>query len=217
MLMRFGMGILLTPEEDEIVAPIVKPCYAALDLANDYFSFDVEWEEFQQSNRMTMTNAVRLFMKWHNIDVTEARRLSQQVTNKYEKKFQQNVANYIAGEGKDNVKLQTYLKAQGQQIPGNVAWSLRCPRYHLGYAKRLVEFYTALFKVSRTYQRERKGCVKARLLPCVLEGTQMPLWVVHLTIRLCGLRRIPLVLLHNPQYPPLRMMTKTSARQGQCC
>lgn len=29
MLIRFGIGILLTPEEDEIVTPIVKPCYAA--------------------------------------------------------------------------------------------------------------------------------------------------------------------------------------------
>lgn len=30
MLMRFSMGILLTSQEDEIVASIVKPCYAAL-------------------------------------------------------------------------------------------------------------------------------------------------------------------------------------------
>ncbi|EYE98143.1 uncharacterized protein EURHEDRAFT_400288 [Aspergillus ruber CBS 135680] len=45
-LMRFGMGILLTLEEDEMIAPIVKQCYFALGLSNDYFSFDVEWERF---------------------------------------------------------------------------------------------------------------------------------------------------------------------------
>lgn len=77
-----------------------------------------------------MTNAVWLFMQWHNVDVPEAKILVQQVTNGYEKEFQQNVASFVAGKGKDNIKLQTYLKAQGQQIPGNVAWSLRCPRYH---------------------------------------------------------------------------------------
>lgn len=44
--MRFGMGILLTLEEDEMIAPIVKQCYFALGLSNDYFSFDVEWERF---------------------------------------------------------------------------------------------------------------------------------------------------------------------------
>ncbi|KAI9376024.1 isoprenoid synthase domain-containing protein [Aspergillus egyptiacus] len=98
-LMRFGMGILLTPDEQKCIEPIVKPCYAALGLANDYFSFDIEWEEFQtEKEKSTMTNA--------------------------------NVAAFIDREGKDNFKLQNYLKAQGYQIPGNVAWSLRCPRYH---------------------------------------------------------------------------------------
>lgn len=130
MLMRFGMGILLTSQEDEIAAPNVKPCYAALGLTNDYFSFDVEWEEFQQSEKTTMKNAVWLFMQWCNVDVSEAKRLVQQATNKYDKEFRQNVASFIEGKGKDNFKLQTYLKAQGQQMPGNAAWSLRYPRYH---------------------------------------------------------------------------------------
>lgn len=128
--MRFGMGVLLTPEEDEMITPIVKSCYAALGLANDFFSFDVEWQEFQKSDKKTMTNAVWLFMQWHNVDVPEAKRLVQQVTNTYEKEFQQSVASFIVGEGKNNFKLQIYLKAHKQQIPGNIAWSLRCPRYH---------------------------------------------------------------------------------------
>ncbi|KAL2847042.1 isoprenoid synthase domain-containing protein [Aspergillus pseudodeflectus] len=99
MLMRFGMGILLTPEEQARTAPIVKPCYAALGLANDYFSFEIEWEEFQrEEDKTAMTNA--------------------------------NVEEFCAGEGKDEPKLQEYLRAQGHQVPGNVAWSLRCPRYH---------------------------------------------------------------------------------------
>ncbi|KAL4863209.1 hypothetical protein BDV12DRAFT_206695 [Aspergillus spectabilis] len=88
MLMRFGMGIKLTPDEQKRIEPIVKPCSAALGLANDYFSFDIEWEKFQQEgDKTTMTNAV---------------------------------AEFAAGEGKDDLKLQAYLKAEG----------LRCPRYH---------------------------------------------------------------------------------------
>ncbi|KAL6230730.1 hypothetical protein BDW75DRAFT_234182 [Aspergillus navahoensis] len=95
MLMRFGMGILLSEEEQKMVEPLVKPCYAALGLANDYFSFDIEWEEFQrEGDRTTMTNA------------------------------------FAAGPGKERPCLLEYLKAEGYQIPGNVAWSLRCPRYH---------------------------------------------------------------------------------------
>ncbi|KAL4938163.1 hypothetical protein BDV06DRAFT_215327 [Aspergillus oleicola] len=99
MLMRFGMGIILTEEEQKQIEPIVKPCYAALGLANDYFSFHIEWDEFQaKSNNTTMTNA--------------------------------NITEFATGDGKGNIKLQNYLEAQGYQVPGNVAWSLRCPRYH---------------------------------------------------------------------------------------
>ncbi|KUL89338.1 hypothetical protein ZTR_03640 [Talaromyces verruculosus] len=131
-LMRFGMGIILTSEEEESLAPIVKPCYAALGLANDYFSFDVEWEELQadDSGKKTMTNLVWLFMQWYKIDIAEAKERVREVTNQYEREYQQQVKVFMATEGKGNAKIGTYLKALGHQIPGNVVWSLRCARYH---------------------------------------------------------------------------------------
>lgn len=131
-LMRFGMGIVLTPEEEERLAPIVKPCYAALGLANDYFSFDVEWEEFQadDSGKTTMTNLVSLFMQWYKIDIPQAKERVREVTNQYEREYQQQVNNFMTTEGRGNAKIETYLKALGHQIPGNIVWSLRCPRYH---------------------------------------------------------------------------------------
>jgi hypothetical protein len=51
---------MLTEEEIKTVAPIVKPCYTPLDLANDYFAFDVEWKEFNEteSGDGAMANAV---------------------------------------------------------------------------------------------------------------------------------------------------------------
>ncbi|RAH67449.1 bifunctional terpene synthase/polyprenyl synthetase family protein [Aspergillus aculeatinus CBS 121060] len=130
MLMRFGMGFVLTPQEQASIEPVVRPCYAALGLANDYFSFDVEWDEFQRSEETTMTNAVWLCMHWHGVDVPAAKEMVRRVTNNFEREFQQRVAEYVAGEGRENRKVQVYLRALGYQIPGNVAWSLRCPRYH---------------------------------------------------------------------------------------
>jgi len=47
--MRFGMGIVLTDEEERLIGPIAKPCFAALGLANDFYSFDIEWDEFRQT------------------------------------------------------------------------------------------------------------------------------------------------------------------------
>ncbi|RHZ58361.1 hypothetical protein CDV55_105563 [Aspergillus turcosus] len=103
-LMRFGLAILLTAEEERYLAPIVKPCYAALGLANDYFSFDVEWEEFQSgsSGESTMTNLVWLLMQWHQVDVQEAKRCVRKVTNQYEDEYRQRVEALLAKEGKGN-------------------------------------------------------------------------------------------------------------------
>ncbi|KAF7586323.1 hypothetical protein BBP40_009070 [Aspergillus hancockii] len=131
-LMRFGMGIMLTGEEINTVASIVKPCYAALGLANDYFSFDAEWKEFNQVqfDKGAMTNAVWLFMRWNNVGIAEAKDLVRKVTNEYEQEYQNRVEAFIAGDGRNMTKLHTYLRALAYQIPGNIAWSLRCPRYH---------------------------------------------------------------------------------------
>ncbi|KAL4758128.1 isoprenoid synthase domain-containing protein [Aspergillus foveolatus] len=119
MLMRFGMGILLSKDEQRMVEPLVKPCYAALGLANDYFSFDIEWEEFQrEGDKTTMTNA----------------------------QYLRNIEEFAAGPGKERPHLLEYLKAEGYQIPGNVAWSLRCPRYH----PELCETAAALLREHQT-------------------------------------------------------------------
>lgn len=114
-----------------------------------------------------MTNAVWPFMQWHNVGVPEAKRLVQQVTNKYEKDFQQNVRDFITGEGEDD-KLQAYLKAQGQQIPGNVTWSLRCPRYHLELCEEADRSLHSTVKGLRFHQRGMKSRPKVRLLLCVI-------------------------------------------------
>ncbi|KAJ5566731.1 uncharacterized protein N7459_010113 [Penicillium hispanicum] len=133
-VMRWGMGILLTKEEEKILAPITKPCFAALGLANDYYSFDIEWKEFQQADtsheKSTITNAVWLFMNWQGLSIAEAKEKTRQVVRKYEKDFQSQMNEFVADKERCSPKLARYLKALAYQIPGNIAWSLRCPRYH---------------------------------------------------------------------------------------
>lgn len=132
--MRFGMGILLTKEEEEILAPITKPCFAALGLANDFYSFDIEWKEFQEKllheKSPTMTSAVWLYMTWEGLSVTEAKHKTRLLVRRYEQSFQDQITPFIQGDERCSPKLSRYLNALTFQIPGNVAWSLRCPRYH---------------------------------------------------------------------------------------
>jgi hypothetical protein len=129
-MMLFGMGMTLTKEEDKQLQGIVHPCYAALGLANDYFSFDREYKEMRESEEQSMTNAIWLFMRWHNVDIATAKAMVRQATNKYEKQFLEFVDDFRRTHAPLSEKLETYLRGLAYQISGNVVWSLNCPRYH---------------------------------------------------------------------------------------
>lgn len=129
-MMLFGMGMTLNAQEDELMAPILKPCYSALALANDYFSFDREWEESQRSGSEKMLNAVALFMPWHKVDASTAKRLVKQACNKYEQDFLRLSHEFRTTSSFATQKLDVYLDAMSYQVAGNVTWSLNCPRYH---------------------------------------------------------------------------------------
>ncbi|KAK5124909.1 hypothetical protein LTR85_001099 [Meristemomyces frigidus] len=129
-IMLFGMGETLSSDEDAQLASIVAPCFAALGLANDYFSFDRELAELQESEESSMTNAVWLLMKWDNIDASEAKRRVQNLAVSHEKEFARKRDEFLRSSPTPSRKINQYLSGLSQQIVGNVVWSLRCPRYH---------------------------------------------------------------------------------------
>ncbi|KEY72391.1 hypothetical protein S7711_01060 [Stachybotrys chartarum IBT 7711] len=129
-MMLFGMGMTLDTQEDELMAPILKPCYSALALANDYFSFDREHEESQRSGSQEILNAVMLFMRLHKVDVSAAKRLVKQACNRYEHDFLHLCHEFRTTSSCVTRKLDVYLDAMSYQVAGNVIWSLNCPRYH---------------------------------------------------------------------------------------
>lgn len=132
--MRFGIGIVLTEEEEQLVGPIARPCYAALGLVNDFHSFDVEWELAQEevngTENLAMTNAVWLYMTWESLPITEAKKKVRQLARQFEREFQSWLDYMFADEQRCSPKVAAYLRALAFQIPGNAVWSLRTPRYH---------------------------------------------------------------------------------------
>ncbi|RMZ70974.1 fusicoccadiene synthase [Pyrenophora seminiperda CCB06] len=133
-MLLFGMGITLSAEEDAQLDPIRKPCYAALGLANDYFSFDREYAEFQEAGASkTLTNSVWLHMQWHHVDSDAAKEMTKQATKRYEELFLEMCAEYRQVNAPLEEKLERYLDALAYQVSGNVVWSLNCPRYHPEY------------------------------------------------------------------------------------
>ncbi|KAK3064229.1 hypothetical protein LTS18_009033 [Coniosporium uncinatum] len=131
----------LTEEEDELLAPILRPRHAAVGLANDYFSFDREYEEFQSdtlptkqmSKKATLTNSVYLFMRLRNIDVATAKELVKAETIKYEQEFLERWRDLLGSNTLVSQKLRYCLEAHSFQVSGNVVWSLQCPRYDPQY------------------------------------------------------------------------------------
>jgi hypothetical protein len=130
-MMLFGMDMTLTKEEDALLADIVRPCYASLALANDYFSFDREWAEAQSKpNAVKPINAVWLYMQWRGVNAAVAKRLVVEATNRYERQFLERCEQFRRQHAPISPKLDRYLRGLAYQVSGNVVWSLNCPRYH---------------------------------------------------------------------------------------
>lgn len=124
------MGVTLTEEEDAILDPIRKPCFAALSLGNDYLSFDREYLEFLESeDEKTLKNAVWLHMQWDSVGVDAAKKTVLEATRKYEAQFLEDCAQFQRGSKGFSEKLKRHLDALAYQVSGNVVWSLNCPRY----------------------------------------------------------------------------------------
>lgn len=133
-IMLFGMGVQLTDKDDALIKDIVAPAYAALGLANDYFSFDRELQERESSRRGSMdlepmTNAVWLCMQWYNMSISEAKDMVRRETVKYEDEFEHKKREFLHSDPTPPEKLWRCLDGLSQMIIGNLAWSLQCPRY----------------------------------------------------------------------------------------
>lgn len=128
--MLFGMGMTLTAEEDELLAGVIRPCYASLALANDYFSFDRELQDAQGTAGSKPLNAVWMYMQWRGVCITSAKHLVREATNRYEQQFLEFCDKFRTDHAPIPDKLDRYLRGLCYQVSGNVVWSLNCPRYH---------------------------------------------------------------------------------------
>ena len=129
-IMLFGMGMTLTPQEDAELGRIIRPCFAALALTNDYFSFDREIEEEDTS---VLINSVAIVMHLQNLDTPSAKVVIKDIIRKYEKEFMRQIDEYKQQKGSVPEKSERYMEAMSYQVSGNLVWSLNCPRYNPDY------------------------------------------------------------------------------------
>ncbi|KAK6525835.1 hypothetical protein TWF281_010878 [Arthrobotrys megalospora] len=128
------MGIELSEEETNLLADIVRPCFAALSLTNDYFSFEVEYREFLDTGADTLVNCVWLFMQWEKLDVEAAKNTVHRRINEFERDFLRRREELEKCYTGYDPRLLQYLESLFYTIAGNVIWSSTCPRYNPGLA-----------------------------------------------------------------------------------
>ncbi|KAF3080003.1 hypothetical protein TWF706_003037 [Orbilia oligospora] len=129
-LALFGMAIELSDKETNLLADIVRPCFAALSLTNDYFSFEVEYREFLDTGADTLVNCVWLFMQWEKQDVEAAKNTVRRRINEFERDFLRRREELEKCYAEYDPRLLQYLESLFYTIAGNVIWSSTCPRYN---------------------------------------------------------------------------------------
>lgn len=130
-LLCFSMDFKLTAEEEQKTSHITLAAYDAWVLVNDYFSWEKE-ELLHNANGAVgpVANAVYLFMQWHSIDATAARRLLRQEIISREDKLVQLRDKLLAS--RDNTpRLARWLQLLEQVTAGNFVWSMTTARYRL--------------------------------------------------------------------------------------
>jgi len=151
-LMAYGMGITLPAPEREELRFVTWPFAAAAGLENDYFSFDREYAEFLEgqaeqaapssgdddghaTSTPLLINLITLLMRWRNIDVATAKKLTRDITIGYEHMYVRRCEDYRAkklARGEEvHPEVELYLRSLRCVLAGNIVWSTSCPRYHV--------------------------------------------------------------------------------------
>ena len=123
------MAITVPEEETELFRELLRPCWIALGLQNDVFSWEKEHETATQMGARKVVNAIYVLMEEHGITVSEAKEMCRGI-------IKENAAKYlrVLKDNRNNMELslnlRRHLEAFQYALSGNAVWSATCPRYH---------------------------------------------------------------------------------------
>ncbi|OCK79669.1 terpenoid synthase [Lepidopterella palustris CBS 459.81] len=147
MCTAFGLGVALGEKEREVTDHILRAWTLAFALANDYFSFDVEYEQFNESGATTLTNVVWLVMKWDGVDIKAAKAKVKTIVLDYEKQLHGKWREFMERKDEEATPELKYVTALAHHIRGNYVWASSTPRYN---AEAREEFDEIESEISKT-------------------------------------------------------------------
>ncbi|GAB7325549.1 hypothetical protein MBLNU13_g09550t2 [Cladosporium sp. NU13] len=128
---RFAMGAKVSEEQRQDVDHITRPVMTAMVLANDYYSFDKEYDEYLSvPGSEEPRNSICLLMKQHEKTLSEARLFLKQKMIELEQEYSSNRQDYEATHPDMPTDLKKFLDAAEFAGSGAVYWCCVCPRYN---------------------------------------------------------------------------------------
>ena len=123
------MALTISEDEKELMRPVAAPAYACIALANDFFSWQKEYDDFTyQSKSHYMVNAIWILMQEHSITIEKAKQTLREKVAEYLQAFLRLKARFQSSKVVSS-DAGRYLSAIELFLSGNVGWSQFCPRY----------------------------------------------------------------------------------------
>lgn len=127
----FSMNIDISDDELAAMQSITEPAYSTLALANDYSSWQKEYDEFLKDDQChDMANAVWILTKERPVSVEDAKNICRDLVRASCQDFRQKKSQYLSkNASKLSHDILTFLGALETAISGNIFWSQSTARY----------------------------------------------------------------------------------------
>lgn len=127
-MLQFSLGMHISPEEHELVQPIIDAATRGLLLANDYFSWEREYRELQSGQSKRMVSAVELFIRTRGLSIKAAKDEVKRMIIESEGEFCQLRDELYSTHPDISPKLRRWIDCAGLAVSGNHYWCSACPR-----------------------------------------------------------------------------------------
>ena len=129
-LMRFSMGLRLTPKELSGMTSLERNCSKQISVVNDIFSWEKELRASKTGHHegSALCTAVKILADGTSLGIEASKRVLWYMTREWERVHDEIVARNIADGCSPAVK--DYMKGLEYQMSGNELWSQTTLRYN---------------------------------------------------------------------------------------
>lgn len=127
-MLQFSLGMHISPEEHELVQPIIDAATRGLLLANDYFSWEREYRELQSGQSQRMVSAVEMFIRTRGLSIEAAKDEVKRMIIESEEEFCRLRDELCRTHPELSPKLMRWIDCAGLAVSGNHYWCSACPR-----------------------------------------------------------------------------------------